>query len=107
MSGGSTPRRCGDRRNFGSVKLKSCEHGEESFVRRKPNIRLIDLTDFQRLPRIGDIPDRCIQINSGLLPQEVIRRNEAVDLLRGSGTSNFELSADEWLDLTRGDRTEC
>ncbi|MGJ7507132.1 AbrB/MazE/SpoVT family DNA-binding domain-containing protein [Variovorax sp. GT1P44] len=29
---------------------------------------------------------------------------EAIALLRGSGTSKFDLSADEWLEMTRGER---
>ncbi|MDM0104187.1 AbrB/MazE/SpoVT family DNA-binding domain-containing protein [Variovorax sp. J22R24] len=29
---------------------------------------------------------------------------EAIALLRGSATSNLELSADEWLEMTRGER---
>ncbi|WP_076997380.1 AbrB/MazE/SpoVT family DNA-binding domain-containing protein [Variovorax sp. KK3] len=29
---------------------------------------------------------------------------EAIALLRGSGTSKLELSADEWLEMTRGER---
>lgn len=30
--------------------------------------------------------------------------DEAVALLRGSATSGFDLSADEWLEMTRGER---
>jgi AbrB family looped-hinge helix DNA binding protein len=29
---------------------------------------------------------------------------EAIGLLRGSATSKFNLSADEWLEMTRGER---
>jgi antitoxin PrlF len=46
--------------------------------------------------------------NKQIVVRPVKRKNtpaeEAIALLRGSATSNLDLSADEWLEMTRGQR---
>ncbi|MEJ8846005.1 AbrB/MazE/SpoVT family DNA-binding domain-containing protein [Variovorax rhizosphaerae] len=46
--------------------------------------------------------------NKQIVVRPVKRKNtpaeEAIALLRGSATSNLDMSADEWLEMTRGER---
>ncbi|WP_213958357.1 AbrB/MazE/SpoVT family DNA-binding domain-containing protein [Variovorax sp. dw_954] len=46
--------------------------------------------------------------NKQIVVRPVKRKNtpaeEAIALLRGSATSNLDMSADEWLEMTRGQR---